>query len=513
MAEGMRAQWVLGVDCSTTGCKALVFDGAGEVVAEGRAAIALHNPGPDAWEQDAEDWWAAFCQACRTALAQIDDLARLGAACLTHQRETFVLTDGTGRPQHAALAWMDKRGSQQVDHARAQLGAERLHELSGKPACTTPSLYKLMALFDRRPDLRQLDPQVLDVHAFLTWRLTGRRVTSLASADPMGLIDMAHRCWAPELLGLAGLKPSQLPELVEPGAPMGRVSDKAAERCGLPAGLVVVAGAGDGQAAGLGAGITAPGRAYLNLGTAVVSGVLSSDYRCDPAFRTLFGATPGSYFLETDLQGGTFTINWLIERFLGAGSGSGGRSFDQVLADLEGQAVSLPPGSAGLLLVPYWNGVMNPLWDDLASGVVVGWRGIHEPAHLYRAILEGIAFEQRHHTTGVEQVVGDISDYIVMGGGSKSDLWCQVLADVTGKAVVRAGSSEATALGAAIIAAVHCGLHPTVGAAVDAMTRWGDRFVPGPSQGRYDQLYREVYSELYPAIQAPLQRLARLREI
>ncbi len=512
MGEGMSDRWVLGVDCSTTGCKAMVFDQTGQAVAEGRAPIALHNPGSDAWEQDAEDWWLAFCEACRAALRQLDDLAPLQAVCLTHQRETFVLTDSAGQPLHAALVWMDKRGTEQVARARAQLGAERLHELSGKPACTTPSLYKLMALLDRRPELRDLAPQVLDVHAFISWRLTGRCVTSLASADPTGLIDMRQRHWAPDLLGLAGLDVSQLPELCEPGAPMGRVTDRAAAQSGLPAGLEVVAGAGDGQAAGLGAGIVAPGRAYLNLGTAVVSGVLSSDYRCDSAFRTLYGALPGSYFLETDLQGGTFTLDWLVERFLGGRPGGAGLPSDQVLAGLEGQAASLPPGSDGLMLVPYWNGVMNPLWDDQASGVVVGWRGVHQPAHLYRAIIEGIAFEQRQHTTGVEQVVGDISEYVVMGGGSKSDLWCQVLADVTGKSVTRARSSEATALGAGIIAAGCCGLYPTVVAACAAMTGYGDRFDPGPAQRRYDQLYQEVYLGLYPAIQKPMQRLAQLRE-
>ncbi|MBW2459125.1 MAG: xylulose kinase, partial [Deltaproteobacteria bacterium] len=479
MTLGGNVSLVLGVDCSTTGCKAIVFDGAGQSVAEGRAPIELRNPEPDGWEQDANDWWRAFGAACRAAMAQVDDPARLRALCVAHQRETVVLTDEGGKPIHPALVWMDKRGSAQVERARARFGDKRLRELSGKPPCITPSLYKLMALFDRLPALRRYAPRVLDVHAFLALRLTGRWVTSLASADPTGMVDMAHRRWAPELCELAGLDPAWLPELVEPGAVMGVVNEAASKECGLRVGLPVVAGAGDGQAAGLGAGIVAPGSAYLNLGTAVVSGVLTRSYQCENAFRTLYGAIAGSYFLETDLQGGTFTITWLIERFLGAMEGGSARSFDQVLAELEGRAADLPPGADGLLLVPYWNGVMNPLWDDRASGVVVGWRGSHEPAHLYRAVLEGIAYEQRWHTAGVEQAVGEIPEYVVMGGGSRSDLWCQILADVTQKPVVRAGTTEASALGAAILAAVSSGLHPTEVAASEAMTRRGRQFVPG----------------------------------
>ncbi len=512
MTLGGNVSLVLGVDCSTTGCKAIVFDGAGQPVAEGRAAIELRHPEPDGWEQDANDWWRAFCAACQAAMAQVGEPARLRALCVTHQRETVVLTDGEGKPIHPALVWMDKRGTTQVERACARLGDKRLRELSGKPPCVTPSLYKLMALFDRLPALRRYAPRVLDVHAFLAWRLTGRCVTSLASADPTGLIDMVHRRWAPELCALAEIDLSWLPELVEPGAIMGVVSAAAAEACGLRAGLPVVAGAGDGQAAGLGAGIVAPGRAYLNLGTAVVSGVLTADYRCDDAFRTLYGPLAGSYLLETDLQGGTFTLTWLVDRFLGAMAGGQERSFEQVLTELELGAADLPPGAEGLMLVPYWNGVMNPLWDDRASGVVVGWRGSHEPAHLYRAVLEGIAFAQRWHTSGVAQAGGEVADYVVMGGGSQSDLWCQILADVTQKPVVRAGTTEATALGAAILAAISSGLHASEAAATEAMTRQGRRFVPSASAERYDRLYREVYEGLYQRIQKPLQRLAALRD-
>ena len=504
----MAADLILAIDSSTTACKALAWDRRGRVVAEGRASIALENPEPDGWEQDAEDWWRAFCEACRALTAQLDP-SRLAAVCITHQRETFVVTDADGRPLRPALVWMDARAAQQVERAKAELGAERLHQLSGKPACTTPSLYKLMYLLEREPGLRTASARVLDVHALLVWRLTGRCATSLAAADPLGLVDMERRSWSQPLCQLAGIATSSLPELVEPGTPIAAVTAEAAAASGLPAGLVVVAGAGDGQCAGLGAGIVAPARAYLNLGTAVVSGVLSPTYRCDLAFRTLYDATGRAYFLETDLQGGTFTISWLIDRWLRRGASP--PPFDEVLAELEAEAEKMPPGADGLLLVPYWNGVMNPLWDDQASGVVVGLRGGHGPAHLYRAILEGIALEQRLHTEGVEAATTPVTELVVMGGGSKSALWCQILADALGKPIVRTESSEATALGAGILGAVSAGFFADYESATAAMVRLGERFEPGRRRAAYQRLYDEVYRGLYPSLQGRMQALWRLR--
>lgn len=498
---------VIGVDCSTTASKAIAYSPSGGLEAEGRAEFPLYNPEPDGWEQDAESWWTSTLAALRHCVEALGPRAKsVRALALTHQRETFVLTDGAGKPLHPALVWMDSRGRAEVGKAVAHLGAERLLELSGKPPCITPSLYKLLGLFERRPELRAAHPVMLDVHAFLAWRMTGRRATSLASADPLGLIDMRQRTWSEELLGLAGLEPGQMPELVEPGTELGRLRADVARAVGLEPDLPLIAGAGDGQCAGLGAGIVTPGRAYLNLGTAVVSGVLSREYRVDSAFRTLYGAAPATFFLETDLKGGTFTLTWLAEKWAGPG-----QSVSAILAGLEHQAAKLPPGSEGLVLVPYWNGVMNPYWDDDASGIVIGWSGRHEPKHLYRAILEGIAFEQRLHTSGVERAIGaPLEELIVMGGGAKSALFCQILADVLDRRIVRARTSEATALGAGILAAVGAGAHGSVEDAVPRMTGTAEAFEPGKERERFQRLYAEVYVGLYPALRDALTRLTSL---
>lgn len=503
---------VLGVDCSTTACKAVLWGPDGAAHGEGRAPIGLLNPAPDAWEQDPRRYVEALTEATRAALAAAgpDAAGRLDAMCVTHQRETVVFVDDAGEPLAPAIVWMDARGAAEVEAARRAIGEARLHELSGKVPCTTPSMYKIMAALGRDAGLRAARPRALDVHAFLTEALTGERVTSVASADPMGLVDMRSRAWAPELVELAGLSIDRLPRLVDPGELAGRLRHDVASSMGLPAGLPVVAGAGDGQAAGLGAGVLSPGRAYLNLGTALVAGVPSATYALARAFRTLTAAYPGGYLLETDLLGGTFSVNWFVERLLGVPQADAAAA----IARLDRDARAVPPGASGLLMLPYLCGVMNPYWRPDASGALVGLRGDHGPAEVFRAIVEGLALEQRLHLEGVEAATERaIDELVVMGGGSTSDLFCQIVADATGKRVTRSRTSEASCLGAGVLAATHAGWRSgpdAIGACASAMTGTGASFEPGAARSIYDRL-AGVHRGLYPALASSLSALAALR--
>ena len=224
------------------------------------------------------------------------------------------------------------------------------------------------------------------------------------------------------------------------------------------------------------------------------------------------GGIPGTYVLETVLLGGTYTVSWFIENFSGL---AGSVLMDEKSPEdvLEAAAAGISPGADGLVLVPYWNSAMNPYWDAAASGIVVGWRGIHRAAHFYRGILEGIAFEQRLHTLGVESALGrEIDRYIAVGGGADSALWCQIIADVTGKPVFRAATSEAAALGAAILAAAGIGMYADVPSAARVMTRLAPHsFKPIPERRAfYEKLYRDVYRFLFPSLQKHLHALDEL---
>jgi len=505
----MSNAFVIGVDSSTTSCKAIAWDRQGHALAEGRASFQLSSPQIGWYEQDAGSWWTGLVQALRDLGAQID-LTRAEAMCITHQRETFVPVDRAGRPLRNAITWMDERSRPQLAEVERHIGKERLHRISGKPLSVTISMTKMLWLRQHEPDTLRRAHKILDVHAFLVHRLTGCYRTSPACADPTGLIDMQTGAWSQAVLDACGLREDQLCELVPVGSEIGRVSAEAASATGLPAGLPLIAGLGDGQSAGLGANITTPNRAYLNLGTCIIGGFFSPGYLCDLAFRTMSAPLPGAYFLEHALKGGVFTISWFVERFA---FDLRGLNLPLVAEEvLETAAAKLPPGSDGLILVPYWNNVMNPYWDPAATGITVGWTGAHGREHFYRAIMEGIAYEQRLAGDAVMRATGvRLDEYITMGGGSKSNLWCQIMADITQVPVVRSTTSEATCLGAGILAAAAAGWYADIASAAAAMTGTGRRFDPRPEVAqRYDRLYHEVYVHLFPAIQPYIDRLTEL---
>ena len=499
----MSRDYVIGVDCSTTSAKAVVWNDTGTAIAEARAGFELVQARPGWAEQNAEDWWVATTAAIRRVVQTVDS-SRIGALCVTHQRETFVCLDAQGQPLRPAMLWMDSRAVEEVD----KHGTAEVHRITGKPPNPTPAWYKLHWLARNEPETLPRTGKVVDVQGFLVHRLTGTWATSWASADPLGLVDLATFDYHDGLLADVGLDRARLSALHAPGEVLATVSDDVASSLGLPKDLPVVAGAGDGQAAQLGAGTTVPGRAYINLGTGVVSGTYSSTYSHSTAYRTLSAAVPGAYTLETFIGGGTHNLNWFVQRFAGVDTRALGLDLspEQVL---ETAAAQLPAGAEGLLVLPYWTGALTPYWDHHARGVIMGLTGVHGKSHVYRALLEGIAYEQRLLTSGAEQALDTpVEELVALGGGSGSAVWCQILADVMRRDVHVVREPESTCLGAGMLAAAAIGLHDSIQAAAEAMSGRAAHYTPNPHEAeKYDALY-EVYRDIYPAMRALFPRLA-----
>jgi sugar (pentulose or hexulose) kinase len=506
-----KADLVLGIDCSTTGVKAIAWDREGNAAASGRSSLALLRPRPDWHEQNAADWWSAAAEALRQVAGQIDP-GRIAALSISHQRETFVPVNEKCQPLRNAILWMDERARPLIPGLRNQFGYARFHAITGKPLSGNLTIAKIAWLSENEPAVVKRSAFFLDVHAYLVQRLTGKVLTGWGCADPMGLFDITLNDWSQELITGVGLKLEQFPTAFPPGAVLGEMTPQAAKDCKLKPGILVAAGLGDGQAAGLGANITRKDEAYLSMGTSFISGVFSEKYQVDPAFRTLYAGIPGTYFIETAILGGSYIIRWFVETFGSLDDQAPGVSTE---AFFEAKASQVPPGSLGLLLVPYWNSAMGPYWDASASGIVVGWRGAHGRAHLYRAILEGIAFEQCLNTRGVERALGTRTRrYIAAGGGAQNDLWRQVVADITGIPVFRSTSQECAALGAGILAASAAGMHTDTRHAAQAMAHTEEQGTEPDSkrQAYYQKIYEEVYVNLFPALQKYLSRLTELTE-
>jgi xylulokinase len=494
---------VLAVDCSTTAAKAVVFDVDGHAVGVGRRPLTMQQPQPGWHEQDATTWWEATAAAIAEALAGIGSPRRIAALCITNQRQSFVCLDESGDPIRPAILWLDSRATEEIE----EFGTARVVELSGQPPDVTPSIYKLAWLRRHEPAVLSRAARVGDVQAYLVDRLTGRWATSEGSADALGLFDMRTFSWSAELLACAGVRREQLPELVPVGSVIAPLATDVAEALGLPRALPVIAGIGDGQAAGVGADALHPGTAYVNLGTAMVMGVQSDTYLRDPAFRTLAGASPGTYTLETVLNSATYVATWWREQF---GVSSLGGAPDP---RLEAAAARLPPGAEGLLTLPYWNCAQTPYWDPHARGAMVGWHGRHGPEHMYRSILEGVAYELRLHLEALEAATSRRIDSLRgMGGGTRSTLWTQILADVTQRPLLICAEEEISALGAAVLAHASQpgagGSARSVASTAHVMASYERTVDPDPARcADYDRFFA-VHRRLYPQLREIFEPLA-----
>lgn len=307
---------VIGLDLSTTTAKAIAWSPDGRPVAEGRAPLSLERPEPNAYEQHPDAWWHAVQTALAGVTAQIPEDS-VAAVAVVNQRETIAVTDADDRPLRPAILWLDERRKAEVAALSAKVGVERMHALTGKPLDFAPAVYSLAWLAGAEPDVFSRIAHVYDPHAWIVRQLTGEFATSWASADPLGAFDIGAHVWADDVLQALPLAPEKFPRAAAPGTVIGQVSTSAAASTGLRAGTPVVSGGGDGQAGGLGTGVAKPGTAYLNLGTAVVSGVYDRQPRIDPAFRTMCAIDRDGYILETSLRSGTLLVNSMIRQVLG----------------------------------------------------------------------------------------------------------------------------------------------------------------------------------------------------
>ncbi len=487
---------VVGVDASTTAVKAIAFDSSGKPIYEAKASYPLATPKPGHVEQDAEDWWRALSNTLKQLTQEVSP-ARIAAIALTHQRETFVLVDKHGQPIRPAILWLDERSRAEVAELSAKLGRENIRDWSGKPPDPTPGLYGLMWLNKHeRGSLDQAD-FVADTGTFLHFRLTGERTASLASADPLGIVDLQARNWRPELVDAAGLGSKQLPKLVAPGAEVGRVSAEASEACGLEKGTPVYGAVGDGQANGLGLGVTEEGKACLSLGSGVVFGMYVSRYAMSDAYRMLTAPDGKGFMLETVIRSGMQLLEWVMRT----------TRYDAV-NELEKLAREIPPGCDGLLTLPYFSGVMSPYWDETARGAMVGLSLDHTPGHLYRSAIEAICFEQAIATTSVEESLNvRASNIVASGGGTNSQLIMQCLTSIMGRPIAISPVKEAAALGAAMLAAIGAGWFTDTKQAAASMCTEPTELIEPDSNlvenyGPLKTVYEDLYSELKPTSDA-----------
>jgi len=500
----MTADHLLAIDQGTQSVRALVFTPAGALVAKSRVPIEPYfSTAPGLAEQHPTVFWDALCTACRQlwTMPGVDRSAIAGVA-LTTQRSTMINLDADGNPLRPAIVWLDQRRTPGLKPIGGLWGLG--FRLTGMSETVAYLQAEAEANWLRtfQPDIWQATRKYLLLSGYLTHRLTGRYVDSVGCQVAYIPFDYKSLRWSSPSdwkWQAVPVDPSILPELVPPTGVPGEITRQAADDTGIPEGLPLIAAAADKACEVIGSGCVDPQVACLSYGTTATINTTQRKYlEVIPLIPPYPAAIPGAYSLEIQIYRGFWMVSWFKREFAHE---------EQRLAqdrgiepeDLFDHLVeSAPPGSQGLTLQPFWSpGLKVP--GPEAKGAIIGFGDVHTRSHLYRSILEGLAYAMREGAERTERASHKpIREVRVAGGGSQSDGALQITADVFGLPVSTPHVYEASGLGAAMDAAVGLGLHRDFDQAVAAMTRIGRTVEPEPENHKiYDELYRRVYLKMY----------------
>jgi len=491
---------LLGIDVSTTGVKALLIDDKGEIVASSTTALHLSTPKPLWSEQHPHDWWDAAVNSIRNVLRETDakEIAAIG---LTGQMHGLVLLDEQGEVLRPAILWNDQRCGDQCDEMRASLGKERLIRISGNDALTGFTAPKILWVRQHEPEIYDRARHVLLPKDYLRYKLTHEYAMDKADGSGTLLFDLERRHWSNETLDAAKIAADWLPETFEGPEVTGRVTREAAAATGLREGTPVVAGGGDQAAQAVGVGAVRPGVLAVTLGTSGVVFAATESPLIEPAGRlhAFCHAVPGRWHLMGVMLSAAGSLQWYRDAL----------ACDVSFEELVSEAGAVAAGSDGLLFLPYLCGERTPHPDPFARGAWVGLTLRHSRKHLTRAVLEGVAFGLKDIFSLMQEAgAGDVDQVRVSGGGAKSAVWRQILAEVLGTEMVTVNTTEGAAYGAALLAGVAAGVWPNVDTACAETIRVTDRISPDAKNvSRYAELYQQ-YQSLYPALRSISHNLA-----
>ena len=507
---------LLGIDLGTTGVKAALFAvDDGRVLASAFVDYPLYHPHPGWAEQNPAEWWQATLTAIRACLAggaqqgvQPADVRGVG---LSGQMHGVVLLDANQQVLRPSIIWADQRSEAQCRWITERVGAERLIELVSNPALPGFSAPKLQWIRDNEPEIFARAQTMLLPKDYIRYLLTGVIAMEISDAAGTDLLDVKHGTWSREVLEALELNPTLLPPIVAATGVAGTITDEVAALTGLQPGTPVAGGGADNACGAVGNGVVRPGLALVSIGTSGVVLAYAGSPQVDtsgpvPRVHTFNHAVPGAWYLMGVTQGAGLSLHWVrdniglpemaMERWAGV----------DAYELLSKEAAQVPPGSEGLIFLPYLQGERTPHLDAYARGGWIGLTASHTRRHLVRSVLEGVAFSLKDCFAILQEQGLELEQMRATGGGAKSPLWRQIITDVLGIELVTTNATEGPAFGAALLAGVASGVYNSVQQACDQTVRVVERTEPQPEHRQaYEQAY-EVYRALYPALKPIIGR-------
>jgi len=487
-------RYLLGMDVSTTGVKALVIDENGKVVSSATTELPLFTPKPLWSEQDPADWWKGAVNSIQQALkkANIKGEQILGIG-LTGQMHGLTLLDEKGEVLRPAILWNDQRTGPQCDEIRKRLGKKHLIELTGNDALAGFTAPKILWVQQNEPEIYKKAAHILLPKDYVRYKLSGSFAVDKADGAGMLLMDIKKRDWSEEVLKSLEIPVEWLPKSYEGPEITSHISKEAAEKTGMKEGTPIIAGGGDQAAQAVGVGAVVSGVVALTLGTSGVVFASTDEPFIEPDGRlhAFCHSVPGKWHLMGVMLSAAGSLRWLRDTLFAE------KDYDTLLSPLG----DIPAGSEGLIFLPYLTGERTPHPDPLARGAFVGLTIRHQSAHIIRSVLEGVAFGLRDSFELMKSAgLMKIEQVRVSGGGAKSLLWRQILADVFKAELVTVNTTEGAAYGAALLAGVGIGFWKDVQAACDACIHLTGKTSPQPAiSEKYEEIY-QIYRSLYPAL-------------
>ena len=482
----------IGIDLGTSAVKLLLVDETGAIRREVTKEYPLMFPQPGWSEQNPGDWWSACCEGLGELLEGEDRSLVAGIGC-GGQMHGLVALDEKDEVIRPAILWNDGRTGEEVEYLNTVIGKERLSALTANIAFAGFTAPKILWMRKNEPENFARIAKIMLPKDYINYKLTGVHCCDYSDASGMLLLDVAHKRWSQEMLEICGVSEAQMPKLFESFEVVGTVRDEIAGALGLPAGVKVVAGAGDNAAAAVGTGVVGEGGCNLSLGTSGTLFISSERFGVDPNNALhAFAHADGGYHLMGCMLSAASCNKWLCEDVLKT-------------SDYPAEQAPITRDRLGrnhVFFLPYLMGERSPINDVNARGTFTGLTMDTSRADLVQAVLEGVAFAIRDSFEVAKSLGLSIPRSWICGGGAKSPLWRKIFANVLGIPLDMVKTEQGPGYGGAMLAMVGCGKFASVQAAADALVELASTTEPDPElSARYEAQYQK-FRKIYPAMKS-----------
>lgn len=506
-------RYILGIDLGTSGLKTVLFDETGLKIASSTVEYDLIQPQNGWAEQDPNLWWSATISTVKDVLAKSkitsSDIKGIG---ISGQMHGLVMLDQNGEVIRNAILWCDGRTAKQCEEITQKVGREKLIEITANPALTGFTAGKILWVRENEPENYAKCETILLPKDYLRFKLTGKFGAEVSDASGTNLFDLKNRDWSNEILDILELDKKMFPQMAESADIAGNISEEAAKITGLDETTIVCYGAGDNAAAAIGTGVVSEGKAFTTIGTSGVIFAHSDQPQIDKGGRvhTFCSAVPKAYTVMSCTLSAGLALKWFRDNFCSSEEEVAKLLSCDSYALIDSGVEKIEIGSDHLIFLPYLMGERSPILDEKARGVFFGLSAIHTKYHMARAIMEGVMFAQKHCLEVINEMGVYPNQMYACGGGGKSKIWRQMMADMYAANVITNQNEEGPALGVAILASVASGIYSDIPTACEKLISKKAEQAPIKENTDKYEPYFEIYKSLYNNLKGDFDKLSKI---